>query len=206
MKQKYLLIKNDYFKKVIKYFLLEAILLLVYLSINFENGDTINLTLGLNKITFYDRIKDIIKLINIGVIVFSILFIYFYDLVRSPEFLVLRERNKKYIIEKLILIFIVNVIINFIYLLVISLIFGQISSLDIKLILNGFINIFFTIFTITSLLNLFSQNKYIICFIIMGLFIYNLFFNLNIFYITIVLILFSFLGYSNQKIYNKFIR
>ncbi len=206
MKQKYLLIKNDYFKKVIKYFLLEAILLLVYLSINFENGDTINLTLGLNKITFYDQIKDIIKLINIGVIVFSILFIYFYDLVRSPEFLVLRERNKKYIIEKLILIFIVNVIINFIYLLVISLIFGQISSLDIKLILNGFINIFFTIFTITSLLNLFSQNKYIICFIIMGLFIYNLFFNLNIFYITIVLILFSFLGYSNQKIYNKFIR
>lgn len=206
MKQKYLLIKNDYFKKVIKYFLLEAILLLVYLSINFANGDTINLTLGLNKITFYDQIKDIIKLINIGVIIFSILFIYFYDLVRSPEFLVLRERNKKYIIEKLILIFIVNVIISFVYLLVISLIFGQISSLDIKLILNGFINIFFTIFTITSLLNLFSQNKYIICLIIIGLFIYNLFFNLNIFYITIVLILFSFLGYSNQKIYNKFIR
>ena len=83
MKQKILLIKHDYFKKVLRYFLLEIILLLIYLSLNFESKDTIILTLGLNKITFYDQIRDIIRFIDTGVLTYSVLFIYFYDLKRK---------------------------------------------------------------------------------------------------------------------------
>ena len=45
MKQKFLLIKHDYFKKVLRYFLLEVILLIIYLSLNFESRDTIILIL-----------------------------------------------------------------------------------------------------------------------------------------------------------------
>lgn len=165
MKQKILLIKHDYFKKVLRYFLLEIILLLIYLSLNFESKDTIILTLGLNKITFYDQIRDIIRLIDTGVLTYSVLFIYFYDLKRNPEFILLREKNQKYIIDKLMLVLILNIIIKSICFLFINFTFGQMSILDKNLINDGLINIMFTIFTITSLLNLYSQNKYLSCFV-----------------------------------------
>lgn len=207
MKQKFLLTKNDYFKKVLRYFLLEIILLIIYLSLNFESRDTIILTLGLNKITFYDQIKDIIRLIDILVLTYSVLFIYFYDLKRNPEFILLREKNQKYIIDKLMLILIINIIIKSICFLLINFTFGQMSILDKNLINDGLINILFTIFTITSLLNLYSQNKYLSCFVVIGTFVYNLFFDINCFWIvTLLLIFLSFALYSSQKIYNKYIR
>lgn len=207
MKQKILLIKHDYFKKVLMYFLLEIILLLIYLSLNFESKDTIILTLGLNKITFYDQIRDIIRLIDIGVLTYSVLFIYFYDLKRNPEFILLREKNQKYIIDKLMLVLILNIIIKSICFLFINFTFGQLSILDKNLINDGLINIMFTIFTITSLLNLYSQNKYLSCFVVIGTFVYNLFFDINCFWIvTLLLIFLSFALYSSQKIYNKYIR
>lgn len=207
MKQKILLIKHDYFKKVLMYFLLEIILLLIYLSLNFESKDTIVLTLGLNKITFYDQIRDIIRLIDTGVLTYSVLFIYFYDLKRNPEFILLREKNQKYIIDKLMLVLILNIIIKSICFLFINFTFGQISILDKNLINDGLINIMFTIFTITSLLNLYSQNKYLSCFVVIGTFVYNLFFDINCFWIvTLLLVFLSFALYSSQKIYNKYIR
>lgn len=207
MKQKFLLTKNDYFKKVLRYFLLEIILLIIYLSLNFESRDTIILTLGLNKITFYDQIKDIIRLIDILVLTYSVLFIYFYDLKRNPEFILLREKNQKYIIDKLILILIINIIIKSICFLLINFTFGQMSILDKNLINDSLINILFTIFTITSLLNLYSQNKYLSCFVVIGTFVYNLFFDINCFWIvTLILVFLSFALYSSQKIYNKYIR
>lgn len=207
MKQKFLLTKNDYFKKVLRYFLLEIILLIIYLSLNFESRDTIILTLGLNKITFYDQIKDIIRLIDILVLTYSVLFIYFYDLKRNPEFILLREKNQKYIIDKLMLILIINIIIKSICFLLINFTFGQMSILDKNLINDGLINILFTIFTITSLLNLYSQNKYLSCFVVIGTFVYNLFFDINCFWIvTLILVFLSFTLYSSQKIYNKYIR
>lgn len=207
MKQKILLIKHDYFKKVLMYFLLEIILLLIYLSLNFESKDTIILTLGLNKITFYDQIRDIIRLIDTLVLTYSVLFIYFYDLKRNPEFILLREKNQKYIIDKLMLVLILNIIIKSICFLFINFTFGQISILDKNLINDGLINIMFTIFTITSLLNLYSQNKYLSCFVVIGTFVYNLFFDINCFWIvTLLLVFLSFALYSSQKIYNKYIR
>lgn len=207
MKQKFLLTKNDYFKKVLRYFLLEIILLIIYLSLNFESRDTIILTLGLNKITFYDQIKDIIRLIDILVLTYSVLFIYFYDLKRNPEFILLREKNQKYIIDKLMLILIINIIIKSICFLLINFTFGQMSILDKNLINDGLINILFTIFTITSLLNLYFQNKYLSCFVVIGTFVYNLFFDINCFWIvTLILVFLSFALYSSQKIYNKYIR
>lgn len=207
MKQKILLIKHDYFKKVLRYFLLEIILLLIYLSLNFESKDTIILTLGLNKITFYDQIRDIIRLIDTGVLTYSVLFIYFYDLKRNPEFILLREKNQKYIIDKLMLVLILNIIIKSICFLFINFTFGQMSILDKNLINDGLINIMFTIFTITSLLNLYSQNKYLSCFVVIGTFVYNLFFDINCFWIvTLLLVFLSFALYSSQKIYNKYIR
>lgn len=207
MKQKFLLTKNDYFKKVLRYFLLEIILLIIYLSLNFESRDTIILTLGLNKITFYDQIKDIIRLIDILVLTYSVLFIYFYDLKRNPEFILLREKNQKYIIDKLMLILIINIIIKSICFLLINFTFGQMSILDKNLINDGLINILFTIFTITSLLNLYSQNKYLSCYVVIGTFVYNLFFDINCFWIvTLLLVFLSFALYSSQKIYNKYIR
>lgn len=207
MKQKFLLTKNDYFKKVLRYFLLEIILLIICLSLNFESRDTIILTLGLNKITFYDQIKDIIRLIDILVLTYSVLFIYFYDLKRNPEFILLREKNQKYIIDKLMLILIINIIIKSICFLLINFTFGQMSILDKNLINDGLINILFTIFTITSLLNLYSQNKYLSCFVVIGTFVYNLFFDINCFWIvTLLLVFLSFALYSSQKIYNKYIR
>lgn len=207
MKQKILLIKHDYFKKVLMYFLLEIILLIIYLSLNFESKDTIILTLGLNKITFYDQIRDIIRLIDTGVLTYSVLFIYFYDLKRNPEFILLREKNQKYIIDKLMLVLILNIIIKSICFLFINFTFGQMSILDKNLINDGLINIMFTIFTITSLLNLYSQNKYLSCFVVIGTFVYNLFFDINCFWIvTLLLIFLSFALYSSQKIYNKYIR
>lgn len=207
MKQKFLLTKNDYFKKVLRYFLLEIILLIIYLSLNFESKDTIILTLGLNKITFYDQIRDIIRLIDTGVLTYSVLFIYFYDLKRNPEFILLREKNQKYIIDKLMLVLILNIIIKSICFLFINFTFGQMSILDKNLINDGLINIMFTIFTITSLLNLYSQNKYLSCFVVIGTFVYNLFFDINCFWIvTLILVFLSFALYSSQKIYNKYIR
>lgn len=207
MKQKILLIKHDYFKKVLMYFLLEIILLIIYLSLNFESKDTIILTLGLNKITFYDQIRDIIRLIDTGVLTYSVLFIYFYDLKRNPEFILLREKNQKYIIDKLMLVLILNIIIKSICFLFINFTFGQMSILDKNLINDGLINIMFTIFTITSLLNLYSQNKYLSCFVVIGTFVYNLFFDMNCFWIvTLLLVFLSFALYSSQKIYNKYIR
>lgn len=207
MKQKILLIKHDYFKKVLMYFLLEIILLIIYLSLNFESKDTIILTLGLNKITFYDQIRDIIRLIDTGVLTYSVLFIYFYDLKRNPEFILLREKNQKYIIDKLMLVLILNIIIKSICFLFINFTFGQMSILDKNLINDGLINIMFTIFTITSLLNLYSQNKYLSCFVVIGTFVYNLFFDINCFWIvTLLLVFLSFALYSSQKIYNKYIR
>lgn len=207
MKQKFLLTKNDYFKKVLRYFLLEIILLIIYLSLNFESKDTIILTLGLNKITFYDQIRDIIRLIDTGVLTYSVLFIYFYDLKRNPEFILLREKNQKYIIDKLMLILILNIIIKSICFLFINFTFGQMSILDKNLINDGLINILFTIFTITSLLNLYSQNKYLSCFVVIGTFVYNLFFDINCFWIvTLILVFLSFALYSSQKIYNKYIK
>lgn len=207
MKQKFLLTKNDYFKKVLRYFLLEIILLIIYLSLNFESRDTIILTLGLNKITFYDQIKDIIRLIDILVLTYSVFFIYFYDLKRNPEFILLREKNQKYIIDKLMLILIINIIIKSICFLFINFTFGQMSILDKNLINDSLINILFTIFTITSLLNLYSQNKYLSCFVVIGTFVYNLFFDINCFWIvTLILVFLSFALYSSQKIYNKYIK
>lgn len=207
MKQKFLLTKNDYFKKVLRYFLLEIILLIIYLSLNFESRDTIILTLGLNKITFYDQIRDIIRLIDTGVLTYSVLFIYFYDLKRNPEFILLREKNQKYIIDKLMLVLILNIIIKSICFLFINFTFGQMSILDKNLINDGLINIMFTIFTITSLLNLYSQNKYLSCFVVIGTFVYNLFFDINCFWIvTLILVFLSFALYSSQKIYNKYIK
>lgn len=206
MKQKILLIKHDYFKKALRYFLLEIILLLIYLSLNFESKDTIILTLGLNKITFYDQIRDIIRFIDTGVLTYSVLFIYFYDLKRNPEFILLREKNQKYIIDKLMLVLILNIIIKSICFLFINFTFGQMSILDKNLINDGLINIMFTIFTITSLLNLYSQNKYLSCFVVIGTFVYNLFFDINCFWIVTLLLAFlSFALYSSQKIYNKYI-
>ena len=173
---------------------------------NFESKDTIILTLGLNKITFYDQIRDIIRFIDTGVLTYSVLFIYFYDLKRNPEFILLREKNQKYIIDKLMLVLILNIIIKSICFLFINFTFGQMSILDKNLINDGLINIMFTIFTITSLLNLYSQNKYLSCFVVIGTFVYNLFFDINCFWIVTLLLAFlSFALYSSQKIYNKYI-
>lgn len=208
MKYNLLLFKNLFFKKILKFYILWFILILVYLTIDFKAADCHLLVLGLNKIVFYDQIRDLIKVIGIVTVIYSTISFYFYDFYRNAEFMLLREKSNKYLFKKILAILIYNILIKALLLVVICIIFHQ--TLSINYIILGIINITLITLMTISLVNFYARQNYIITILIIIMFGYNLFFQISsiIFGIAIIilLLLLNYFYYSTQKVYNKFIR
>lgn len=210
MKYNLLQFKDVFFKKVIKYYILEFILFIVYLLTSIMNEDYTTLFFGLNKISFVNPISSLIKIIDIAIIFYSTYNFYFYDLYRNPEFNILRETNKKYISKKLSIIILYNVIIKVICFILIMIIYKQINNIDMMLVVSGIFNIILTILIAISIINLISDNNYIMLLLLIGIIIYNLFFKQSYLILDIIIAVFLYFlniyKYSTQKIYNKFIK
>ena len=210
MKYNLLQFKDVFFKKVIKYYILEFILFIVYLLTSIMNEDYTTLFFGLNKISFVNPISSLIKIIDIAIIFYSTYNFYFYDLYRNPEFNILRETNKKYISKKLSIIILYNVMIKLVGFILIMIIFKQINNIDMMLVVSGIFNIILTILIAISIINLISDNNYIMLILLIGIIIYNLFFKQSYLILDIIIAVFLYFlniyKYSTQKIYNKFIK
>ena len=210
MKYNLLQFKDVFLKKVIKYYIIEFILLIVYLLTSIMNEDYTTLFFGLNKISFVNPISSLIKIIDIAIIFYSTYNFYFYDLYRNPEFNILRETNKKYISKKLSIIILYNVMIKLVGFILIMIIFKQINNIDMMLVVSGIFNIILTILIAISIINLISDNNYIMLILLIGIIIYNLFFKQSYLILDIIIAVFLYFlniyKYSTQKIYNKFIK
>lgn len=206
MKYTYLLLKELFLKKVLKMYFIYLLLILVYLCISFSNDMSI-LIFGLNDITFFDQIRDMIRIINVAFIFYICLNYYFYDMYRNPEFHLLRINNKKYFIKKLIILFVHNIILFILSYLILSLFFR--SNINVYNMVFGTFNIVFNIISVVSFLNLYSNSKYFMIIVVGILFIYNLFYDFNLLLFLIIIIILIYINiiyYSSQKNYNKYIR
>lgn len=210
MKYNLLKLKDVFLKKILKYLIIEMLLIIVFVHINSYADECQIIYFGLYKFTFYDQIKDLIKIIDTAFIIFSSLNYYLYDLNRSPEYIILRKTNSRYLLDKIIVTFIFNAVIKIITLLIICVIFNKITIINFPIIINGIINLAFVVLVTISFVNFYSNNRFLLFIIVFGVFFYNLVLLISnpfIKLIIIILLLFTnYKCYSTQKVYNKIIR
>ncbi len=210
MKYLFFQLKDIFFKKVVKFCFLELFLILVYLKINDIDMDYTIIFFDLNKFVFYDQMRDLIKIIDITLIIYSSIVLFFYDLNRSIEFFVLREKNKSYIVKKLIIIFIYILLYKIILYFIMILLFSKFSETNMLLLIKGLLNVILYSLLSISLINLLSNHRYLLLSFVFFVFIYNLIFSINNFLILFVaIIILSILNYhcySTQKVYNRFVK
>lgn len=208
MKYNLLLFKDLFFKKILKFYILELILIIIYLSINFNAEDCHILIFGLNKIVFYDQMRDLVRIIGTGTIIYATVSFCFYDLYRNPEFLLLREKNKNYLFKKIPVIIVYNILIKLVCFVLICVFFKQI--INVNYIIIGIVNIISITLITISVISMYSRRNYIITLLLFIIFFYNLFFQIQYLILEIIIILIllilNYFKYSTQQVYNKFIK
>ena len=161
------------------------------------------LILGLNIIDFIDYILIFCRLINICVLLYNTLNIFFYDIYRSPEFIILRKNEKKYFINKIIFIISFLLVYKFIF-IVIALIFN--FNFDYSVLVNGFFNIIYLSLLGISIINSFSSKQYLFLIIFVVLICFNLFFIIEYIivkaFICLLLFIYNYYCFNYHNIYN----
>lgn len=209
MKYNLLLLKDLFFKKILKYFVLELIFIIIFLKINLIS-DGFFLVFSLNKITFYDQIRDLIKLISFIIIIYATVNYYLYEFFQSPEFTILRETNKSHFIKKTPVIVLFNIIIKTFEFIILWALFQQFNYIQINLLFCGLLNIIYISLITMLFINLLAQKKHFFSLILFVLFICDFFNPVNnvIYKIIVIFILYfsCYYSYSIQKIYNRYIK
>lgn len=208
MKYDFLKLKDVFFKKIFKYLILEVLLIIVFISIRKNIVDPFDIYFGLYKFTFYDQIRDLMKVIDTVFIIYMTLNYYVYDLNKSPEFTVLRKTNREYIFSKMLIILSYITVIKLVPFLLVYFMFN--NGFDLYLLISGIINIIFICMITISFVNIYSNKQYFILLIIILLFLYNLIFIINSLiiklFIIIILFILNYFFYSTVKVYNEIIK
>lgn len=208
MKYDFLKLKDVFFKKIFKYLVLEVLLIIVFISIRKNIVDPFDIYFGLYKFTFYDQIRDLMKVIDTVFIIYMTLNYYVYDLNKSPEFTVLRKTNREYIFSKMLIILSYITVIKLVPFLLVYFMFN--NGFDLYLLISGIINVIFIYMITISFVNIYSNKQYFILLIIILLFLYNLIFIINSLiiklFIIIILFILNYFFYSTVKVYNEIIK
>lgn len=222
---KYIIYKNINLikEKILKYFLLQILFLLIILFIDksviqyLNNYDTLNY-LGIMNIINCSNIEKLIKIMNYIIIFYVTFKIYLFDILNSAEYLVLRKNYKKIILYNIFINTILIILMRLI-LFVILILFVKSNSLNFNVIffIKIFIKdiIFFNILSLFCLIiiNINSLGKNIIYNIIIALIIFlTLFIDLyKISYVLLIIIYMALFIISIKlskftKIYNYYRR
>lgn len=208
MKYDFLKLKDVFFKKIFKYLILEVLLIIVFISIRKNIVDPFDIYFGLYKFTFYDQIRDLMKVIDTVFIIYMTLNYYVYDLNKSPEFTVLRKTNREYIFSKMLIILSYITVIKLVPFLLFYFMFN--NGIDLYLLISGIKNVIFIYMITISFVNIYSNKQYFILLIIILLFLYNLIFIINSLiiklFIIIILFILNYFFYSTVKVYNEIIK
>lgn len=218
---KYLMIKNiSLFRaKLLKYFILELLFIILFLIVDFNSfymfDDSIfYLYLGLTNFLDCDILFKILKIVNLFVVMHITINLFLRDLTNNTEYLFLRMDKKKWVINNIINItiflivmrLILNVIVVFFfYLFNHSLTFGFFLATLFKDFLYYEIIVLFTLLLISCL----GIKKYIII-IPISFILISMFFDINsinniyLILINSILIFFNFLIFRPNKIYDEF--
>ena len=156
---KYIIYKNINLikEKILKYFLLQILFLLIILFIDksviqyLNNYDTLNY-LGIMNIINCSNIEKLIKIMNYIIIFYVTFKIYLFDILNSAEYLVLRKNYKKIILYNIFINTILIILMRLI-LFVILILFVKSNSLNFNVIF--FIKIFIKDIIFFNILSLF---------------------------------------------------
>lgn len=77
MKYEFLKLKNVILNKNLKFYLIEFIIIFVYLKVSFYDEDFTSLIFGVNKLVFFDQFRDLIKIIDITLLLYSSFNLFF---------------------------------------------------------------------------------------------------------------------------------
>lgn len=158
--------------------------------------------------SYSDQLLFIIKVITIMTLMYSTYNLFFYDLYNNPEFIMLRMSNKDYILKKMSLIIVFNVLYKIVTFIIMYFFFK--SGIDLLDVVNGIINIVFLTLIGIMFIIVVSSKRYILLSIMIVLFLINFVLGVDCFLIylviSIILFIINIKVFRIQTIYDKFIR
>ncbi len=207
MKYNFLKFKDVFVKKVVRFLVLESILIFLYMKLSSSENLAL-LVFGSSSIIYSDQLLFIIKVITIMTLMYSTYHLFFYDLYNNPEFIMLRMSNKDYILKKMSLIIVFNVLYKIVTFIIMYFFFkGGIDMFDL---MNGIINIIFLTLIGIMFIIVVSSKRYVLLSMIFVLFLINFVLGVNCFLIylviSIILFIINIKVFRIQTIYDKFIR
>lgn len=205
MKYNLSLLKDVFKKKIYKFYVIELVFIMLCFVLR-SDENLLEIVLGLNEIKLLDFILDIVRIINVIVILYVTFSIYFYDFYKNPEFVILRKKEKLYYLNKIIYIFIFIFILKCINVILFMLINHNISF---SILLYGIINNIYISSLGITLINSYSKNNYLVLALSTILIFVNLFYIVDSIIIKIILFvivnLYNYISFNYHEIYNKII-
>ena len=173
-----------------------------------SSDDLALLVFGSSSIIYSDQLLFIIKVIAIMTLMYSTYHLFFYDLYNNPEFIMLRMSNKDYILKKMSLIIVFNVLYKIVTFIIMRFFFK--GGIDIFDLMNGIINIVFLTLIGIMFIIVVSSKRYALLSMMIVLFLINFVLGVNCFLIylviSIILFIINIKVFRIQTIYDKFIR
>lgn len=208
MKYYLLKLRTIFNKKILKYFIIEFILITIYAFLMSEGNKYYESIMGINVINLNNEPMEIlIRIINTSVIMLSASIIYTYDLTRNVEYIFLREDKKKIYIEHLITCIIYNTSMMIVFFLLYLILFKNINMDAIKIFITGIINTIYITTITTSIINFISSKKNVLLVIDLSLLVLNLFkisnFGCLELIITTFLIIYNYYIFNPREVFNK---
>ena len=208
MKYYLLKLRTIFNKKILKYFIIEFILITIYAFLMSDGNKYYELIMGINVINLNNEPMEIlIRIINTSVIMLSASIIYTYDLTRNVEYIFLREDKKKIYITHLIACIIYNTSMMIVFFLLYLILFKNINMVTIKIFITGIINTIYITTITTSIINFISSKKNVLLVIDLSLLVLNLFkisnFGCLELIITTFLIIYNYYIFNPREVFNK---
>lgn len=208
MKYYLLKLRTIFNKKILKYFIIEFILITTYVFLMSEGNECYELIMGTNTINLENETMEvIIRIINASIIMLSTCIIYTYDLTRSVEYTFLREDKKKIYIKYLIACIIYNTSMMIVFFLLYLILFKNINMDTIKIFITGIINTIYITTITTSIINFISSKKNVLLVMSLSLLVLNIFkisnFGYLEFIITTFLIIYNYYIFNPREVFNK---
>lgn len=208
MKYYLLKLRTIFNKKILKYFIIEFILITIYAFLMSEGNEYYELIMGINVINLNNEPMEIlIRIINTSVIMLSTSIIYTYDLTRNVEYIFLREDKKKIYMKHLIACIIYNTSMMIVFFLLYLILFKNINMDAIKIFITGIINTIYIIAITTSIINFISSKKNVLLVMSLSLLVLNIIKISNLgyleFIITTFLIIYNYNIFNPREVFNK---
>ena len=203
MKYNLSLILDIFKKRIIKFYIIELIFMIICIFLR-EDVNSLELIFGLNEVKFLDYVLDIVRMVNICIILYTTFNTFFYDMSRNPEFVILRKDEKKYYLSKVIFLFVFILILKMIN-IILFMLFK--FNMDNSVILYGIINTLYISSLGISIINSNSNRNYLMLSLLISLLFTNVIYITDYVILKIVLFIvvniYNYISFNYHKIYNK---